>query len=129
LFCGVAGLGQSDCLSVWKLSPLVGFSGGPAHARWGAAGDFGVLCALLMVKVVALFGKFVGGRLGGSQSDVLVVITMTDRWVMIATRGMLVLEAIVGSVGWGILRFPPNGGQVFKQLSLCLSGIARSTQG
>jgi hypothetical protein len=28
-----------------------------------------------------------------------------------------------------LLRFPPNGGQVFKQLSLCLSGIARSTQG
>ncbi|WP_353074187.1 integrase core domain-containing protein [Amycolatopsis carbonis] len=28
-----------------------------------------------------------------------------------------------------LLRFPPNSGQVFKQLSLGLSGIARSVQG
>jgi non-ribosomal peptide synthetase component F len=38
------------------------------------------------------------------------------------------LVAFLGVLLTGSVRFPPNSGQVFKQLSLCLSGTARNTQ-
>jgi hypothetical protein len=69
-----------------------------------------------------------GGADSGCDGDFEDLVFRVSAGCELVDVGVGYPIAVVADQGC-VVRFPPNGGQVFKQLLLCLSGIARSTQG